>query len=1393
MIGWAVGADGMRPAIALMIEGQRCEAVVEPMPRQDVLDALRLSGDALLGFRLHLPPLIWGEKDGKPRGVQIHAAGQQTTVEIPAHVSGLVEAFRQAVRPSEASFIALAWHIHQAGPITGWPKALDDWLRAEVDFRGGWSAIGSLAAYPDARPDGQVERVDRGVVHGWTRLACLEQELVALRCNGEPLDCSVIRVDRADVRQALKSDRRSLGFEIELPSTMWQRTAEDGSVSLSVHVAGRSLGEPIVLQNGDLTSWLDRQRDVEAAVQPDESADQRRERQYATLLVIEHVAAAGLWAALEGRRRDFVTTQAQRYGIAAPPATAVAVPLGSGEQTGDDYATTLVWRLLRSLNNRLNTNLSRPLEALQEVLTEGPSAEGVVQRFLWSAIPYFCGRGHYAALRPYLDAGRLRRLVGSRSAWELSLVLPEAAAGGDFQLAHQAMEKIVDSTGWLNTDCVSAAIDLALRNADPEHEQTIAIAAFVDRFLDLLQSLSNVGYWSRLHDANLIAALVQLLANAARVDETLAYRAEQLALRAYALVPDFWRQVDSVQPPVGGWSLGLQRARSTFEHLREALAQPARIDGEQFDRVALAFAHLRAAGNIDADIAARELALNLAARRTPQTLARKPQGLLHGRNDLLRLLALPSRSVEGGELAADDDLAQEIRDTSDVAPRAKYAAVSAMVRRCFAYPGDGPALMPVESDTVRALTHRSNHFIGVRLACTDWLRGRPTANPRQSAEGLAALCESWKRAFDSCVDLPHPPAALMATASLLDAAMLQEEQDASLTRVVAEMCSLLRQRYGEAISLSNARHCVQPQLANASAGHSTLVAVYSCRRNLPTRIRAIRESWGRNLDALGIPWLVVVGDGDDTLHEGILALAVSDAYDALPAKTLALVDWVWRHTRFEHLLKIDDDCHLAVEAYFAAAPYLAHHYHGRRLHRGVGGTDRVWHQGRSSTERAAKSADKSPEPSTYADGGAAYCLSRHAMAQLVQALQTTSGARLTRSSYLEDKLLGDLLASRGIGLSNEGHYTLIRRRFGAGGMPVNAYDNLFYPSRRSPTLVTHLDGFEDLAAVQAGQLSDSLRPARLWPTHTAARLGGSGTNQLELLSPESRVAELTDAPVLVIAVARNECVLAPHFLQHYRALGVRHFVFVDNLSDDGTREYLAQQPDVVLYSADTEYKHSHFGVSWQQAVLGAHALGKWVVLADLDEFLVYPDYEQQPIERWLGELDAAGHDAARVLMIDMYPQGALDDADFTGRAPFDIAQCHDAEPALRWNLGSGAYSNGTTYLSALRHRLIPDSAPNLYTSQKIAVFRYQPWVRLSEGLHYASNLRPAIQPVWFAHFKYHAGFRRKVETEVARRQHFNDAEEYKKYAAMLAEARSALYEAGVSATYSGSRSWLHLK
>ena len=75
-----------------------------------------------------------------------------------------------------------------------------------------------------------------------------------------------------------------------------------------------------------------------------------------------------------------------------------------------------------------------------------------------------------------------------------------------------------------------------------------------------------------------------------------------------------------------------------------------------------------------------------------------------------------------------------------------------------------------------------------------------------------------------------------------------------------------------------------------------------------------------------------------------------------------------------------------------------------------------------------------------------------------------------------------------------------------------------------------------------------------------------------------RTATLPAQPILLLSTMRNERIRLPYFLAYYRRLGIDHFLIVDNGSDDGTREYLADQPDVSVWSATAGYKQSRFGM-----------------------------------------------------------------------------------------------------------------------------------------------------------------------------------------------------------------------
>jgi glycosyltransferase involved in cell wall biosynthesis len=142
--------------------------------------------------------------------------------------------------------------------------------------------------------------------------------------------------------------------------------------------------------------------------------------------------------------------------------------------------------------------------------------------------------------------------------------------------------------------------------------------------------------------------------------------------------------------------------------------------------------------------------------------------------------------------------------------------------------------------------------------------------------------------------------------------------------------------------------------------------------------------------------------------------------------------------------------------------------------------------------------------------------------------------------------------------------------------------------------------------------------------------------------------------ILVFSTVRNEALRLPFFLAHYRALGVGHFLIVDNDSDDGTQEYLAAQPDVSVWHSGHSYKLSRFGVDWLTLLQIRFGHGHWCLTVDADEILIYPHHDTRPMQALTEWLDAHGRQSFGTMMLDMYPKGKLDAECYeAGADPFE--------------------------------------------------------------------------------------------------------------------------------------------
>lgn len=165
----------------------------------------------------------------------------------------------------------------------------------------------------------------------------------------------------------------------------------------------------------------------------------------------------------------------------------------------------------------------------------------------------------------------------------------------------------------------------------------------------------------------------------------------------------------------------------------------------------------------------------------------------------------------------------------------------------------------------------------------------------------------------------------------------------------------------------------------------------------------------------------------------------------------------------------------------------------------------------------------------------------------------------------------------------------------------------------------------------------------------------------QLRCVRDETAQIRPGDILCFSTVRNEALRLPHFLEHHRRLGVRHFLIVENASDDGTREYLAAQADVSLWTTPRSYKLSRFGVDWLTWLQMRYGHGHWCLTLDADECLIYPYHDTRPLPALCTWLEDQKLRSFGTLMLDMYPQGRLSEYRYeAGLDPFEALCWFDA-------------------------------------------------------------------------------------------------------------------------------------
>lgn len=133
--------------------------------------------------------------------------------------------------------------------------------------------------------------------------------------------------------------------------------------------------------------------------------------------------------------------------------------------------------------------------------------------------------------------------------------------------------------------------------------------------------------------------------------------------------------------------------------------------------------------------------------------------------------------------------------------------------------------------------------------------------------------------------------------------------------------------------------------------------------------------------------------------------------------------------------------------------------------------------------------------------------------------------------------------------------------------------------------------------------------------------------------------ETAPGDVIAIVLVRDGCYYMDAFFDHYRAMGIRHFAFIDNGSTDDTLARIKAQPGTVI-------DHCPLPLAGYEDLIRAYPANtygtdRWCLYVDMDEMFDFEGRAAHGIKGLTSYLTAQGHTACVAQMLEMFPKAPL--------------------------------------------------------------------------------------------------------------------------------------------------------
>lgn len=257
----------------------------------------------------------------------------------------------------------------------------------------------------------------------------------------------------------------------------------------------------------------------------------------------------------------------------------------------------------------------------------------------------------------------------------------------------------------------------------------------------------------------------------------------------------------------------------------------------------------------------------------------------------------------------------------------------------------------------------------------------------------------------------------------------------------------------------------------------------------------------------------------------------------------------------------------------------------------------------------------------------------------------------------------------------------------------------------------------------------------------------------------------SDEPIMVCAV-KNDLTKIKMQLEHHKSIGINNYVYIDNMSDDGTYEWLSEQ-EVDLYRTEDKF-HSSVKESWIRKITDIYGYNRWYLILDSDELFVYPYMENKTIQELIYFAKKEGMFFIQSFLIDMYSKGKIFDDNIKTEAITLLNQYDIKKNFCYFDLDSYLIKpsyKGKKILGGPRLRVfggVSKIDPPLLTKNPLIYLKKEDIFRTHHSLPYYKNFhQPIISGI--LHYKFLPNEKEEYIRIAEEGRYFNNSFEYKQY------------------------------